>query len=211
MRQRILSAAVTVLRDRGFQGTTTKAIARAAGVSEGSIYNHFADKTELIGATMFEVSAGIREALARLCSRAGARTVEDNLTDLAVAEITFFFDVLPITGPTLGDRGLLAWLRDRDLSAGSISQPPLPAPPGPVLGHAMLIAYLDDERERGRLLPDARPAYLAATLIGACQQYAFLNLLTREEVISAVAGLPRDHAEYARGVVRALLTRQADD
>jgi AcrR family transcriptional regulator len=208
MRQRILTAAVAVLRDRGFAGMTTKEIARAAGISEGSIYNHFAGKTELIGATMFELAAGIREAVARLHSQVGERTVEDNLTDIARAEIAFFLDLLPITGPTLGDRDLLAWLRDRVQPAGG----DLPTPPGPVLGNAMLIGYLDAEQQRGRLLPESNTAYLAAMLLGACQQYAFLSLVTRREVIAGVARLPDDHAEYARGVVRALLGRQiADD
>jgi AcrR family transcriptional regulator len=104
MRDRILAAAVSVMKERGVTNTTTKEIARAAGVAEGSIYNHFA--TELIAASMAEVAGGIREALARLSQRVGKGTVEDNLTELAEAEITFFTDLLPIAGPVLGDHDL---------------------------------------------------------------------------------------------------------
>src|SRR3954462_14141646 len=99
MRDPTLAAAVSVMRERGVTNTTTKEIARAAGVAEGSIYNHFANKTELVAAAMLEVAGGIREALTRLSGRVGQGTVEDNLTELAEAEIAFFADLLPITGP----------------------------------------------------------------------------------------------------------------
>src|SRR3954466_2528245 len=111
MRERILTAAVSVIRDRGLTNATTKEIARAAGVAEGSIYNHFANKSELIAACMAEVAGGVRGALARLMGPLGEGTVEGNLTELAEAQIAFFTDLLPITGPVLGDHELRDWLR----------------------------------------------------------------------------------------------------
>jgi AcrR family transcriptional regulator len=200
MRDRILAAAVSVMRERGLTSTTTKEIARAAGVAEGSIYNHFANKTELVAACMAEVSGGIREALVRLAGRVGEGTVDDNLAELAEAEIAFFADLLPITGPVLGDPGLREWLRDGGphTAEGRSGEG---APPGPVLGHAALIGYLEAEQQAGRLAPYARPPFLAATLIGACHQYAFVRLLTPLETMAEVAGLPADPAEYAREIV----------
>src|SRR3954464_14702877 len=130
MRDRILAAAVSVMRERGVTNTTTKEIARAAGVAEGSIYNHFANKTELVAACMAEVAGGIREALARLSVRTGEGTVEANLTELAEAEIAFFTDLLPIVGPVLGDHDLRAWLREGGPHGAPVT------PPGPALGHA---------------------------------------------------------------------------
>jgi AcrR family transcriptional regulator len=202
MRERILTAAVTVMRDHGVTNTTTKQVARAAGVAEGSIYNHFANKSELIAASMAEVAGGIRDALIRLSGRAGTGTVEDNLTELAEAEIAFFLDLLPITGPVLGDHGLRDWLRQGGHQ--DLHDRPGP-PPGPVLGHALLIAYLEDEQRAGRLPADTQSAYLAAALIGGCQQYAFVSLLTLPETMAEVAGLPAEPGEYARGLVRTLL------
>jgi AcrR family transcriptional regulator len=199
MRERILAAAVSVMRERGATNTTTKEIARAAGVAEGSIYNHFANKSELIAASMAEVAAGIRDAMTRLLARAGEGTVEGNLTELAEAQIHFFTDLLPITGPALGDHDLLDWLR-----RGSPHQGEGP-PPGPVLGHAGLISYLEAEQRAGRLAPDARPPYLAAALIGACQQYAFVSLLTQPDTMAEIARLPADPGEYAREVVHTVL------
>lgn len=46
-REQILQTAVTLFSQRGFKGTTTKEIARAAGVSEAMVFRHFASKDEL--------------------------------------------------------------------------------------------------------------------------------------------------------------------
>jgi TetR/AcrR family transcriptional regulator len=46
-RAQLLRIAVELFSERGFEGTTTKAIAAAAGVSEGIIFQHFATKEEL--------------------------------------------------------------------------------------------------------------------------------------------------------------------
>lgn len=202
MRRRILDAALAVLRERGFAEATTKEIARTAGVSEGSIYNHFASKTDLIAATMGELAGAVREASMRLMSQAGQRSVEDNLSELAEAQIHFYLDLLPITGPTLGDRDLRAWLQRGGPT------PEAPVPPGPVLGNAALIGYFEAEQRHGRIAAAAKPPYLAAALLGACQQYAFLTLLTRADVVASVARLPDDVTEYAREVVHVILAAQ---
>lgn len=44
----ILKAAVEVFGQKGFNGATTKEIARTAGISEGTIFRHFANKTEVL-------------------------------------------------------------------------------------------------------------------------------------------------------------------
>jgi TetR/AcrR family transcriptional regulator len=46
-RNQLLRVAVGLFSQRGFEGTTTKSIAAAAGVSEGIIFQHFATKEEL--------------------------------------------------------------------------------------------------------------------------------------------------------------------
>jgi len=47
-RNQILDAAAVVFAEKGFHPTTTKDIAKAAGISEGTIYNYFANKTALL-------------------------------------------------------------------------------------------------------------------------------------------------------------------
>ncbi|WP_312651870.1 TetR/AcrR family transcriptional regulator [Aminipila sp.] len=44
----ILKAAVEVFGQKGFNGATTKEIAQAAGISEGTIFRHFTNKTEVL-------------------------------------------------------------------------------------------------------------------------------------------------------------------
>jgi len=51
-REQILQTAVNLFAQRGFKGTTTKEIAKAAGVSEAIIFRHFATKDELYGAIL---------------------------------------------------------------------------------------------------------------------------------------------------------------
>jgi AcrR family transcriptional regulator len=51
-RQQILDAAIDLFSRRGFTGTTTREIARAAGVNEALIFRHFARKDDLYAAIL---------------------------------------------------------------------------------------------------------------------------------------------------------------
>lgn len=240
MKDRILAAAIQVIRGRGIVAATTKEIARTAGVSEGSLYNHFDNKTALFAAALGEVAGTARAAMMEVVGSAGRGTVEANLTRLAARMVEFYGELLPMTGPVLADPDLIEWLR----AGGPQAQgaPPVPAPPtapapapptapaagtatpatgsaspaqpptqppsaatGPVLGHAALISYLKAEQAGGRLSADADPAFMAAALLGGCQQHAFLTRLAGPETVAAMAQLPADPQEFAAGLVRAIL------
>jgi AcrR family transcriptional regulator len=56
-RTQILMGAAQVFGEKGFHKSTTKEIAKAAGVSEGTIYNYFDTKRELLVALMDAVMA----------------------------------------------------------------------------------------------------------------------------------------------------------
>ncbi len=53
-RETIVSAAVPLFARKGFAGTTTREIAEAAGISEGLLFKHFANKTALYDAIVHE-------------------------------------------------------------------------------------------------------------------------------------------------------------
>jgi AcrR family transcriptional regulator len=53
-RRRIVEAATTCLVTNGYAGTTTAAIATQAGLSQGSLFNHFASKEDLLAAVVEE-------------------------------------------------------------------------------------------------------------------------------------------------------------
>ncbi|WP_192809381.1 TetR/AcrR family transcriptional regulator, partial [Actinomadura montaniterrae] len=137
MRDRILAAAIGVIRERGITAATTKEIARSAGVSEGSLYNHFANKTALFAAALGEVTATARTAMAALAGSAGKGTVEGNLTRLAAGMVRFYGELLPMIGPVLADPDLIAWLRadgpvqaQREAAASAGRAPDAALPPG---------------------------------------------------------------------------------
>jgi AcrR family transcriptional regulator len=75
----ILREAMSLFSQRGFQGTTTKEIAAAAGVSEAMLFKHFANKQELYSAILdhkaclhdeMDPSQIVAEAVARKDDRA---------------------------------------------------------------------------------------------------------------------------------------------
>jgi len=61
--ERIRSAALSLFIRNGISGTTTKEIAREAGVSEGSIYNHFESKGDLALRLFVDCMSMFREEL----------------------------------------------------------------------------------------------------------------------------------------------------
>ncbi|MFZ0214810.1 MAG: TetR/AcrR family transcriptional regulator [Candidatus Dormiibacterota bacterium] len=196
MRERIVAAAVRVMAAHGVTNTTTREIAREAGVSEGSLYNHFENKTALFGAAFGRVASGIRASMQELFSSVGRGTLAGNLATFAADAIRFYDELLPITGSVLGDRELLAWLQ-RTGRAGGLGQ-----------GHAGLVRYLEAEQERGRLSGGAQPPFIAAGLLGACQHRAFATLLGGPAGLAVAPGLDTEVDEYARRLVDTLLTSQ---
>ena len=64
-RQRILTAAREVFSRDGFQGATTREIAREAGVNEVTIFRHFHTRDELLHATLQQSCASL-DALVQL-------------------------------------------------------------------------------------------------------------------------------------------------
>jgi len=51
-REQILQTAITLFSQKGFSGTTTKEIARVAGVSEAMVFRHFARKGDIYDAIL---------------------------------------------------------------------------------------------------------------------------------------------------------------
>src|SRR6266700_3040771 len=130
MRERIVAAAIQVIRERGVTHATTREIARAAKVSEGIIYNHFENKTALFGAAFGAVTGGIRGAMREAADSVGSGTVEGNLERLAATAIRFYGELLPMTGSALADHDVSAWLRRRRPGASG-ARPILPSSPPP--------------------------------------------------------------------------------
>lgn len=61
--EKIRASALVLFADRGIKSTTTKEIARKAGISEGSIYRHFKSKDDLAFTLFIEHMNEFREIL----------------------------------------------------------------------------------------------------------------------------------------------------
>jgi AcrR family transcriptional regulator len=64
-RQRVIDAAIAVISDRGYSGTTLAAIGEAAGYSRGLAHHHFGSKVELMRAVVAEMERRFQQNVLR--------------------------------------------------------------------------------------------------------------------------------------------------
>jgi AcrR family transcriptional regulator len=156
-RARLIEATRTVVREVGYAHASTRAIAHAAGVAEGTIYRHFPDKASLFFATVLEANAPVVAWVTTLPARAGEGTVEGNLTDAAVQLSSLRDQILPLELAIAADPELAAQRRQAMAAAGTS------LPPGPPEAVA---AYLAAEQRLGRVRPDLDPQEAAGVFLG---------------------------------------------
>ncbi len=156
-RARLIEATRTVVREVGYAHASTRAIAQAAGVAEGTIYRHFPDKASLFLATVVESNAPIIEWVTRLPDRAGKGTVQENLVDAAVQLASLRDQILPLELAIAADPELAAHRRNLMAASG----PSLP--PGPP---EAIASYLAAEQRLGRVRGDVDPREAAEILLG---------------------------------------------
>lgn len=156
-RARLIEATLRVVADVGYARASTRAIAEAAGVAEGTIYRHFPDKTSLFFAAALEPSASMLDWVAALPGRAGEGTVEANLVD-ALTRLTELQErVLPLELAIAADPELQQLRRDAMASAGPL--------PGAV--PESMTAYLAAEQRLGRIAADVDPMAAAVLVLAS--------------------------------------------
>jgi AcrR family transcriptional regulator len=156
-RARLIEATRSVVREVGYAHASTRAIAQAAGVAEGTIYRHFPDKASLFFATVLAANEPIVAWVTTLPARAGEGTVEENLTDAAVRLAGLRDQILPLELAIAADPELAAQRRAAMAAAGNS------LPPGPPEAVA---AYLAAEQRLGRVRGDIDPREAASILLG---------------------------------------------
>ncbi|NUP08587.1 MAG: TetR/AcrR family transcriptional regulator [Polyangiaceae bacterium] len=161
----ILEAARAVFLERGILATSAE-VAQRAGVSEGSIFKRFKTKGELFRAAMGVDLENVLPALQDLVSRAGTRTVEQNLVEAGIETVLFFERIMPIV--------MMSW-----------SNPKVPGcphgysqDPAPLRAQRHVADYLALESRLGRIRTSA-PDVIARAYLGALSHYVFSEMLAQ--------------------------------
>jgi AcrR family transcriptional regulator len=186
MRQRILEAAEKVIRQHGLVGATTRLISREAGCADGTLYVHFPDRHELFLALLDEKLPAFKEPLKRLAQGAGRRTVQTNLSEVGLAALEFFDNVMPVLAGLFGEPPLLAAYRDALRKDGR----------GPHRALEAVVAYLRAEQALGRVDARADLSSAAYIVIGGCFFRNFLHQFAGE------VRSPRDDERFIAGLAR---------
>ena len=154
-RAKLIEATLAVVAETGYAHASTRAIASAAGVSEGTIYRHFPDKASLFFAAALEPSAAVLDELTSLPALAGQRTVAENLAGALVRLAELQERVIPLEIAVLSDPELAAQRRSAAASAGGL-------PAGPP---SAIAAFLREEQRLGRIRSELDPGEIAVLLL----------------------------------------------
>lgn len=190
-RERLVDAAASALYDGGLAGATTKEIARRAGVTEPTLYLHFASKTDLIREVLRD-RLTLPVLVAEIPADAASRPVADVLAELVRTVLAGHRALLPILASALGDPGLLEHLR---------ADPPMAAR---FEGVNRVVEYLGGEQRSGRLGTATPPHILARLIFGPAFHHAVLSALFGEDALD-----PRGEA-FVRALVEAIVTAAGD-
>jgi AcrR family transcriptional regulator len=88
IRNRIVKAALSLFQTKGFEGTTTRAIARKAGIAEGTVFNYFKTKED-IALYFFEQEVGHAVATVRDNGRLRKAPLEEKLFALVQSQLEY--------------------------------------------------------------------------------------------------------------------------
>ncbi|HVT98023.1 MAG TPA: TetR/AcrR family transcriptional regulator [Acidobacteriaceae bacterium] len=163
----IVKAAETLLRKRGLNGVTTRAIAESVPCSEGAIYVHFEDRLSLVLEVLREALPEMVVPLHALRKKVGTATPEENLLVAVTGLTRFHRRVTPMLCSLFSQPDLLQRFR-ASLDGGG---------KGPHRGIATLAAYIEEEQQLGRVDRQVDAAAAGMTLMAASFFEAFTEAL----------------------------------
>jgi len=88
IRNRIVKAALNLFQTKGFEGTTTRAIAKKAGIAEGTVFNYFRTKED-IALHFFEQEVSQAIAAVRADHRLRKASLEEKLFTLVHSQLEY--------------------------------------------------------------------------------------------------------------------------
>lgn len=186
-RERLLEATRQVIQARGSARATTKDIARAAGVAEGTLFKYFERKDDLLLAVVQEHLPSFLAVTQP--EQAGSRTVVEQLETIAHAAISYYAQLVPLVIAICGDTALLTRQRDW-MQAQQV---------GPRRLFERVADYIAAEQHLGRLDAERDAMSIATLLLGPAFQYAFLRYFMDADP------LPVSEQQLVADLVQALL------
>ncbi len=166
-RERIIDGTRAILLEKGFANATTKEIAAAAGVAEGSLYRNFADKFDLFIATFVEGHLPMAEVIAEVIEelKESSLDLQSKLVRLAKLAVGHYAEVIPIVGAITSDPELMK--RYQRVARGQRGLAP---------SLEILAQYLVWEQKRGVISAFADVETASAQLLGTCFFQAWSQL-----------------------------------
>lgn len=115
----LLSVAVRVFNERGYDGTSMEHLSKAAGISKSSIYHHVAGKEELLRRAVSRALDGLFGILAEEHARVGSAVerleyVTRRTVEVLVAELPYVTLLLRVRGNTDTERWAMERRREFD-------------------------------------------------------------------------------------------------
>jgi AcrR family transcriptional regulator len=188
VRSRLLDAAEGLLGEHRPATITSRDLARAAGLSDGVLYNHFADKHELLLAALVRRFDRLADAYAAEPVPAGGTSVADGLREVVRGAHAIQVALLPMLANLVGDPALFqrflvevhrapvggerfarpvrAWLA-AEQDAGRIRPADLDGLVDVVVGTVLLQGLIDVLGHRSDHDREQRMAAIAAALVPA--------------------------------------------
>ncbi|ASR36349.1 TetR family transcriptional regulator [Prauserella marina] len=157
LREHLIATAERMLSNGGTAALTVRAIAKEAGVADGVLYNHFADKEELIASALRAHVRTVEAGLGAL-PEPGTGTVERNLRAQLAYGMAMHAAILPAFAGLIDRPSVLSRFAERQDQDG---EPPW---------KERLLGYLRAERDLGRLAAHADLDAAAAMIIGVCHE-----------------------------------------
>ncbi|MET8142736.1 helix-turn-helix domain-containing protein [Sphaerisporangium sp. NPDC005288] len=167
LRDHLIATAERLIAEGGTASLTVRAIAREARVADGVLYNHFADKEELLALGLHAHVRSVETALGEPPRTAGEGTVAANLRAYIAYSLALHIAIMPAFAGLLGRPQVLAnFERLSNPMAGGRGL------------RADLAGYLRAEQRLGRLSPGADVDAAATMIIGACHDLVLPRLFT---------------------------------
>jgi TetR/AcrR family transcriptional repressor of bet genes len=158
-RQQIVAGLLQVMAERGYEGASVAAIAKAAGLSSGLVHYHFKDKQEILLTLAEQLAARVHQRVASRLAR-----VKGNE---ARARVDAFLDAFLATGADADPASVASWVT---ISAEAIRQPEVRA-----IYEKVVRADLEHLEELvGAVTGKRRARAMAAGLFAAIQGYFVL-------------------------------------